>query len=95
MLKSDVQTYPKSKRKLRSGLIFGRIKDDRDPGGDDVPVVRLLFHPVRLVNVDGLVANLLEAFLHARVDTLQVIGVSQVQVLLDGLLFVVKILVRK
>ena len=85
------QRKSKSKRKLRNGLVFGRVKDDRDPGGDDVPVIRLLFHPVRLVNVDGLVANLLEAFLHARVDTLQVVGVGQVQVLLDGLLFGVKI----
>ena len=72
----------------RSGcLVPLGVKDYGNLGSDDVMLRPLLvLHPIRLVDVDSLVANLLEGLLHGSVDALDVVGIGQLQVLLDGLL---------
>ena len=69
-------------------LILCRLKRERNTCRDDIVFFFLVnfFHPIRFVDMNGFISNLLESFLHAWVDPLQVVGVRQVQVLLDGFL---------
>ena len=68
-------------------LVLLGVEDDGHLGGDDV----MLLRHFRPVNVDSLVSNLLEGFLHGGVDALDVVGVGQLQVDLDGFLLKLKV----
>ena len=68
-------------------LVLLGVEDDGHLGGDDV----MLLRHFRSVNVDSLVSNLLEGFLHGGVDALDVVGVGQLQVDLDGFLLKLKV----